>query len=602
MSVYLSQNLEKLADALAEQIYAGAPFARRQIVVPHHGLKFFLMEWIARKRHVAAGLEILSLPEALPDYPSALELSLFIEQHFDRYEEVQAYLTPPGEKRKRAQLADRLSQLFLQMRSAEISRVQEWAKKRGWEQELWRLSLKRWPWPPIKKADAQLFVFGFTFLPPAVLDAFCVQNATFFLFSPSRFFWGDYYSDKERLALMRREPDLFDAAVRAPHPLLANLGRLCRQMQRTLDEKGLDTEDLHEEIESKTLLGCVQGDIVRAEINAAPEENETILLFTAPTKMREVECVKEKIAQLLEEGVAPEEICIFAPNISDYYPYIRALFDGSDGIDAAVFDLPMSQIDPLAQGFAQLLEFPEKRTVLSHPLLVEKWGGLDFPKEEEILLSLSGEPLIPMTELENFDAYYRLISSLKRDLSDLHEKQLTPAGWMAFFKELMETYFGTSLHTIPLEGEHPISYESAERIARWLQSGRTQASPFSHMQMIRCASLRSGAVTPCEAIILLGMDAFPRVQERSSLFPKELEEGFLPTTADEDRALFLQLLLSARRQLIISAPEDALIVQELASFLTRSYTAPKRKAPRHCLQCLFLPAPRLLPPHLFTQI
>src|SRR5689334_17214338 len=119
MKVFVSNDIEKIADALALCLYEHSdPFALKTVVVPSHAMKNYLLLHFAKKLGVAAGMKIVTtsaaIQEFFPDLPSPIALSLKIEALLSSSSatEVFRYLSSCSARQK-AELADALSDLFL---------------------------------------------------------------------------------------------------------------------------------------------------------------------------------------------------------------------------------------------------------------------------------------------------------------------------------------------------------------------------------------------------------------------------------------------------------------------------------------------------------
>src|SRR5881397_3694935 len=88
-----SNRLDRLADALAEQLFAPGTslFERRYVIVPHEQIKEFLHFYLASKLGIASGMQICCIEQGVAELypnwgiyekkriPSFLELSVLIE-------------------------------------------------------------------------------------------------------------------------------------------------------------------------------------------------------------------------------------------------------------------------------------------------------------------------------------------------------------------------------------------------------------------------------------------------------------------------------------------------------------------------------------------
>jgi exodeoxyribonuclease V gamma subunit len=216
------------------------------------------------------------------------------------------------------------------------------------------------------------------------------------------------------------------------------------------------------------------------------------------------------------------------------------------------------------------------------------------------------EPAVESSEMETLGKWMQLISSMERDLSFLFSgKEQTVGEWLLAFEQLLITYFaGAEEQALLVElsdmrkrlshlsdVQYPIG--SIERVLASVMQKKNGVFQTGNLCCVRFASLRTGAVTPAPVIALLGMEEgnFPRDQKWGSLYA--MKEGkHNPSKSDEDRALFLQTLLSARTHLILSYQrinaEDgkeqhpSLLIQELLSYLDSAYQGHPSKGIQTC--------------------
>jgi exodeoxyribonuclease V gamma subunit len=217
---------------------------------------------------------------------------------------------------------------------------------------------------------------------------------------------------------------------------------------------------------------------------------------------------------------------------------------------------------------------------------------------ERLLASLVLSDPSGSKQAELLGRWIELMRSLYVDLKLLSdETALTLAEWSHYLQALMDTYFAYD--------------EEREAYAHFLESLRrfrraslllsTQRYPFASirrhlvsvweslemapancpLQSIRFCSLSSFKALPAKVIVLMGMHegAYPR-QERIPPFNRMTEEmkgDYCPSAGDEDRYIFLEVLLSARSHVLITYPSLAQmdgqeqgpssVVQELLEYL-----------------------------------
>lgn len=232
----------------------------------------------------------------------------------------------------------------------------------------------------------------------------------YYLLSPCAVFWSDIRSDREtshlhahwQRKLGAEAPQVLqlEELLRDRNPLLANFGRLGREMAyyieessaqtvacyalpkctQSLEEDFFENEDIHfvETNQPLTLLQAVQADILcmrnpqgRALIDI-DHADLSIQLHVAPNKRREIEVLYHNLLNLIKTdafSVQPSEILVLVPQLTDYLSYIHSVFGAQDSlIDYQILDLGLQAQSEIVQGFLQLLALSESRWDATHLL------------------------------------------------------------------------------------------------------------------------------------------------------------------------------------------------------------------------------------------
>lgn len=294
-------------------------------------------------------------------------------------------------------------------------------KEGGWQSLLWQrmeVVFQRWDYPYRKfegcelsgrfsSNDLQVHIFGLSYIAP-LYHRFLLKIServpvSYYLLSPCQKFWSDQLSDRERWRVGKfwegrgvsdGERWQLDTYLRDTNPLLANFGRLGREMACQLDEgdplvearyvipqqaasqghyDGLLTPEIEFEGSEGpwTLLQALQTDIA---LLRNPDEGEkmrfkghdaTIQIHAAPKPVREVEVIHDLILSVIDrhkndaEPITPGDIVVMASNLAIYEPYIRALFEGEGSlVDIQLMDVHMPAQNPFIQSFLQLIRLP----------------------------------------------------------------------------------------------------------------------------------------------------------------------------------------------------------------------------------------------------
>ncbi len=221
--------------------------------------------------------------------------------------------------------------------------------------------------------------------------------------------------------------------------------------------------------------------------------------------------------------------------------------------------------------------------------------------EDEVSHSTWPLPIVDKSEVEKLGILIRLIRSLKDDLDPiLTEKKMSVRAWLVYLNCLGESYFACAeeekrllqeIDELAHASAHLTTPVSFQRVIKVLQKHlfTTQGSSYSgpHLDVVHFGNMQEGAALPARVICLLGMEegAFPRVEENHSLCALTAHPigKSLPKRAEEDRYLFLQLLLCAGDYLLLScqrlSPQDgkplapSIVVQELQTYVKKIYGA-----------------------------
>lgn len=443
LNIFFSNRVEQLYERLKETLFLNRenPFVRRVIVVPSPAIKSWLMMRMARDPDlgIAAGVEVTYLDPAMDllrnrqaRFPNQLELALAIEIEIrkvvkgvgDLFEQkmwdpMLSYLKVRGLKSRKSErrvisLSEKLADLFMQYGTYGGEMVREWEKKPAhWQGLLWnRLFGAKgygWSYPgreleyaPTKNIELHLFSVSFL---AGIQHSFLCKVAkhlpvSYYLLSPCQAFWSDQCSDREKRALLaywkgrgvaEAQQTALEEYLRERNPLLANFGRLGREMAGYVDEGFSQVEssyvlpggvaefsqygdlvwdDVEYDREQLTLLKAVQADMVLLRNPELTEKVEidskdgSVQLHVAASRMREVEIVYNILMGIIEKHqgenpITPSDIIVMAPNIMEYEPYIKNVFGSSESqLDFQVMDLHMPSQDLLVQGFLHLLSLP----------------------------------------------------------------------------------------------------------------------------------------------------------------------------------------------------------------------------------------------------
>ncbi|WP_059360436.1 exodeoxyribonuclease V subunit gamma [Parachlamydia acanthamoebae] len=364
-------------------------------------------------------------------------------------------LSLKGEKRL-ISLVEKLAGLFLEYGIAGGEALEAWrqAPPSSWQVYLWKKIFERgnaynWTYPyhylnqisiPEKRIDQlQVHLFAMSYL-PALYHNFLQKIAqaisvSFYLLSPCEAFWSDACSDKESKRMQRywKKQDAPEAQqvaleelLRDKNPLLANFGRLGREMAvavedsnvrtsacYTLPARALDFPCYEESITSDillhssdrpylTLLQAVQTDMVlfRNPDHTPPldlsENDSTIQIHATPSLLREVQILHDNLIRLIhnapkENPLSPNEWVVMAPDIRIYAPFIKMVFSNPNSpLDYKMMDAKLPEQNLYIQSFLHLLKLSSSRwdtvsllTLFDYLPFRNKWG-LHFEDIDQI--------------------------------------------------------------------------------------------------------------------------------------------------------------------------------------------------------------------------
>ncbi len=638
-----SNKIEVLYEELKVQIEYNRknPFEQVIIVVPSPAVKTWLSFQMASDVGIWMGTEINFLEQTLSKLkrqmsttttariPSQVALSLAIQKEIKRqkWEPVMRYLE---KEKKLITLSDMLAKLFVKYGLYGAQMIKEWDDH--WQAQLWRRLFEsgdyNWTYPAeqytqdidleLPKRKTSLYIFGMSYLSPIHHHFLCKLGElipiTYLLLSPCELFWSDMVSDRDSIHLKRgwqkrgateSQIEELDIYLQERHPLLANYGKLGREMAKEIEESDIMVHSGYHVEENPSLIEAVQGDMVTLEPMDQQIDNYNIKIHSATSKRREVEIAYDLIMETIhKEKILPEEIIVMAPDIGEYEPYIRTTF-GSP-LDYQIMDLSPKMKSPLLHGFLHLLKigegrwdtlsilqlfhnerFRKKFSIETEELeTISEWitatqaaWGFSAEHREEILRKNYSNQQTTLAQqgtweeatgllLETLDPsqsgtlkkWIKIFSSLRDDLSPL-EGKMPLTDWISYLKCLLESYFALedgdieliypSLETLGQVEEDNYSFKIIIHYLEQLLDQSSITFRESHLHAVRFCSMLPMRAIPAQMIVLMGMDesSFPKIERPNSLdlmrhYPKC---DYAPTNNDYDRFLFLEALLSTRK-------------------------------------------------------
>lgn len=477
--VYYSNRLEQLFTFLKEQLFEEKGiFDQRLLVLPSQSMQRHIMLGLATDPEyaVAMGVESVLLPQALSRLTGGAKhlalsaLAIHIEGHIrvlleseskdPLWEPLVHYLMGKHTsytqavssvrfERRLLALCDRLAELFRQYSLFAQEHVDKWRHEplTHWQQALWlkifgpeaaycdegRLMKASQERLPTLSSHSSIHVFAFSFLSRTILDLFLSvsqhRNVHFYLLSPCQAFWTDIRSDRESWRLqeywrkekapLAQQRDLSDFLADR-NPLLANFGRLGREMALYVEEAELEVYEAYQapaELESldcysdtmttscfftetahaPSLLEHVQGDLLFLRTPSAQDplliqkEDQSVQIHSFSSRYREVQGLYEMLLGLIdrhkreETPICPADIVVMAPHIADYGPYIEAVFGAENSqLPYRLLDVPLEGQGSLVPGFLSLLSLRKGRWELMD--LLRLFEHVDFRRRQQLSL------------------------------------------------------------------------------------------------------------------------------------------------------------------------------------------------------------------------
>ncbi len=413
------------------------PFERRIVIVPSSAQKEFLADFFAShpRYQVFAGVQVMTLSQGFLELlsllsqekqeriPSLLELSLHIEEVI-----CQAFSAPVQKEvlhplfdyvgvdlekqdRRIGSLSVQLANLFSRYGLYGAAFLEEWMKKNGWQQWLWKkifVDASGWTYP-IKALDKavscpfQVHLFGFHTMPMVYQQFFHKLNTAFYVLSPCSMFWEDLASDRERIGARRhfekrkfRQSDVeqWDLYLRDTNPLLSNWGKVGREFIKQLEGGDVLSGEAYIEPERKTLLAEVQRDLLHLRNpqetgpKVAAEGDCSIQVHSAVSHLREVEVLYEQVCGI---SLMPREILVLSSDLDLYAPFIQTVFGSKESkLSYSIEGVSASSGSEIFEGVLHLLSLPAAQfssdallKLFSMPSFLEKWT---FSREDAATL------------------------------------------------------------------------------------------------------------------------------------------------------------------------------------------------------------------------
>lgn len=637
-SLTFSNRLELLFEALSPHLFAD-PFAKPLIIVPSPPMKSWVMQQTAFLHEIAFGFEVKVLNEALrklaPASLTSVELAIRIENKspemgakmalelaglFLKYGEY--YENEMQLPKEQAELWSATTEpLYLLLKNP---------PKVSSPIHLFGFSYL----PPVKQKFFEKLKAHFWILSPSRM-----------LWTEERSEKESYFftSLLQKRGVKFSHLEELHAYLEESNPLIGNNGRLGRKWRERVDAiapiaeeiYGVAASDDQELIDGVisypssqlTLLEAVQSDLalLTTRKRQMDLEDRSIQIHEAPSLHREIEALYDALLQACASGIQPKEILVMAPSIEKYVPFIKAVFKK---IPFEILERTSILESPHVRLFFSLMELSESRWEITQVFEILETCKTKLRKEELPLLKtllydkgvrwgltrahrekLCGNPLadpsnrgsweggiqrliegtLSPTQEELLSSFLEVFEKLQQDLQVLVNPILrTIEEWKSILNHLVDTYIEEEqeeLRTLmkKLSGQGILSFKSLFVYLKALAEESFPKSLTKNLQAVRFCPLLPMRAIPASIIALLGLNQsiFPRIERKNPLHLVE-SKTYIPSLTDLDRYLFLESLLSARKQWILSYLNSdteipSPLIQELLHYLDASYRIGDKK-------------------------
>jgi exodeoxyribonuclease V gamma subunit len=228
----------------------------------------------------------------------------------------------------------------------------------------------------------RISVFGLSALAPVYLKALEMLSrhaeVRLYLQNPCREYWADILDERSQAHRRARwrakgQTDI-SSLMDLGNPLLAANGQMAQVLVDQLLELDVQSKDLFKTPSAPGLLGQLQKDILELydarqasiqERRLQRLDDRSIQVHSCHSQLREIQVLHDQLRRAFDEldGLQPQDVVVMAPNITDYAPWIEAIFASASGKNAtpwSVADTSQTQ-SPLYRAIDSLLRLPRSR-------------------------------------------------------------------------------------------------------------------------------------------------------------------------------------------------------------------------------------------------
>ena len=436
LNIFLSNQLDVLYLQIKAALFNSEDIFKKQVVVVYGPA---MQSWLKLKMAqdpdlgVFMGIEIVYFNQIFQkilrkscgskelNLPSEIELALHIQSEISTilanfsalsddqqktYSPLKDYFITESEAKKSKRLsllASHLATIFLKYGALD----QILLDQHCWQRDLWhKIFNTNGPWTSLNSAlsceisiknEFELHFFSISYF--SSLEFHFLEKlsqkipVSIYILSPCAIFWSDSSSPKEIRKISQKllSQDIsqnslaeLDEILQNQNPLLANFGKIGKEMAKILDEScatisaqyvlpsnlpsyydvgPLENLYLYHTSQKFTLLSAIQTDIMlmqtpdQGRISPFKAADTSIRIDEAPSRRREVEILLNNILYIMEmnKQIEPKDIIVLTPNVKLYAPYIKAIFGTRANFDFQILDLNSDSTNDIASAFLALI-------------------------------------------------------------------------------------------------------------------------------------------------------------------------------------------------------------------------------------------------------
>ncbi len=430
-----------------------------------------------------------------------------------------------------------------------------------------------------------------------------------YFYFPTDFFFADILTKHQKRFWNKHHKEHTVENISVIDDFLSNFIQMKKKQFEYFDDRLLEEEDDDfEAVEESFFLASFQRTLQTGILSSA-RFDDSIQIDLAPSPLREVQVLYNQIMDAFQKdhSLSFSDVVVYAPDISEYAPYIHF-----------VFNMPQSPFKyRIASDLAtkgKLLEGLENffLNIDSHELLLEK-----FLQNESILkkMRISKEDSVKAYEifknayiLENFEenleeGFLRILSSITFDQEKQRELEkpfafeidssfipvlekifktirlwkedlrffmsrpvLTVDEWIKKLQAIIQTYFSFEseknhtkiqldefflfLKTLSLS--ESLSYETFYHLYEDFFMNNKISFNMNDWNAILFSSIDSASFASKKIVAVIGLtEDFPKTMDDVSYI---LKKSLFPSKSQRQKDSFLNILLSAKKHLFLSAP------------------------------------------------